>query len=105
MNVDAGSDRVARHVVIKGRVQGVGFRYWTEQQALICGLEGFVRNRRDGSVEALFCGPAKSVAKILQACSQGPPGSRVASVEDAGGGLELLAHRRPGEQFSVLSTV
>ena len=105
MNGDAGSDRVVRHVIIKGRVQGVGFRYWTEQQALMRGLEGFVRNRRDGSVEALFRGSAKAVTKILEVCRRGPPGSLVASVEDAGGGAELLAQRRPGEQFSVLSTV
>ena len=105
MNEDAGSDVVVRHVLIRGRVQGVGFRYWTEQQALMRGLEGFVRNRRDGSVEALFCGSTKTVAKILDVCRQGPSGSLVTSVEDAGGGLELLAQRRPGELFSVLSTV
>ena len=97
-------DRTVRHVIIKGRVQGVGFRYWTEQQALKRGLEGFVRNLRDGSVEALFCGPARSVADVLEACRQGPPGSWVSSLEDAGGGHELLTQRRRGEQFSVLAT-
>jgi acylphosphatase len=101
----AVGERLVRHVTITGQVQGVGFRYWTEQQAVLRGLEGFVRNRRDGSVEALFCGPAKAVAGMLKACSEGPPGSWVTAVEDAGGGLELLAQRRRGEQFSVLPTL
>jgi acylphosphatase len=100
----AGSGRVVRHVVIRGQVQGVGFRYWTEQQAVLRGLEGFVRNRRDGSVEALFSGSGNMVADILDACREGPPGSRVSAVEDGGGGPELLAQRRRGEQFSVLPT-
>ena len=101
---NAGSAQIVRHVIIKGRVQGVGFRYWTEQQALLRGLQGFVRNRRDGSVEAMFSGSAKMVADVLEACRDGPPGSRVSAVEDAGGGPELLAQRRRGEQFSVLPT-
>jgi acylphosphatase len=102
---EAGREQVFRHVVITGRVQGIGFRYWTEQEALLRGLEGFVRNRRDGSVEALFSGPAKMVADMLEACREGPPGAWVSSVEDAGGGPELLAQRRRGERFSVLPTL
>jgi acylphosphatase len=47
---------VIRHVMILGRVQGVGYRYWAGQQASLLGLEGWVRNRRDGSVEAVFAG-------------------------------------------------
>jgi acylphosphatase len=101
----SGSDTIVRHVVIKGRVQGVGFRYWTEQQALLRGLDGFVRNRRDGSVEALFCGSAKVVAAMLEACRKGPPGSSVSGVEDLSGGPELLRERRRGEHFSVLPTL
>ena len=45
-------------VTIRGRVQGIGYRAWLEDRAVACELEGWVRNRRDGSVEALFCGPA-----------------------------------------------
>jgi acylphosphatase len=100
----ADGAQLVRHVIIKGRVQGVGFRYWAEQEALSRGLEGFVRNRRDGSVEALFCGPAKAVAGILKACAEGPPGAWVSSVEEGGGGPEVLTKRRRGEQFSVLPT-
>jgi acylphosphatase len=57
-------------VTIRGRVQGVGYRYWLEQQAR--GLEGWVRNRRDGSVEALFAGPADAVSAMIASCRRGP---------------------------------
>ena len=53
---------VIRHVTISGRVQGVGYRAWVESEATARRLEGWVRNRRDGSVEALFCGPEDVVA-------------------------------------------
>ena len=102
---DMGDKPVVRHVIIKGRVQGVGFRYWAEQEALLRGLDGFVRNRRDGSVEALFSGFATVVADMLQACLDGPAGAWVSAVDDGGGGPELLAQRRRGENFSVLPTV
>ena len=64
-------------VRIEGRVQGVGFRYWTERVATKLGLTGWVRNRRDGSVEAVFSGPADAVAEMLQRCHDGPPSARV----------------------------
>ena len=95
---------IVRHVTIRGRVQGVGFRYFVEQEALLRGLEGFVRNRRDGSVEAVFSGSENVVAAILDACRRGPPGAWITAIEDAGGGSEILAHRRSGERFSVLPT-
>ena len=53
------STQAIRHVVIRGRVQGVGYRAWTEYTALDHGLEGWVRNRRDGAVEAVFAGPRR----------------------------------------------
>ena len=68
-------------VRIAGRVQGVGFRYWTEETACGLGLAGWVRNRRDGSVEALLSGPADSVAEMLRRCHQGPRAAQVAVVE------------------------
>jgi acylphosphatase len=93
-----------RHVVIRGRVQGVGFRAWTEYTALEHGLQGWVRNRRDGSVEALFVGPAHAVAAMIVACRQGPRGSRVDGIDQRDGTAEELALRRRGELFSVLPT-
>ena len=68
-------------VRIEGRVQGVGCRYWTEATATRLGLSGWVRNRRDGSVEALFSGPADTVAEMLALCRQGPPSSRVDRID------------------------
>jgi acylphosphatase len=101
----ARAARIVRHVIIKGRVQGVGFRYWVEQEALLRGLEGFVRNRRDGSVEAAFLGSENVVAAMLEACRRGPPGAWITAIEEGGGGADVLASRRPGERFSVLPTL
>jgi len=91
-------------VLIRGRVQRVGYRAWTEYTALEIGLEGWVRNRSDGAVEALFAGPADDVAAMLEACRQGPPGARVESIDEHEATKGDLALRRPGELFSVLMT-
>ena len=76
-----GQQRKAVHAVISGRVQGVWFRAWTEGEALDRGLDGWVRNRRDGSVEAVFAGPAAQVEAMLEACRQGPPLAVVQDIE------------------------
>ena len=68
------------HVVISGRVQGVGFRLWVEAEAVSRGLAGWVRNRRDGSVEAVFFGEEDAVGAMLEACRTGP---RMALVTNA----------------------
>ena len=62
---------VARRVVISGRVQGVGYRAWVEHQAHRLGLQGWVRNRRDGSVEAIFEGSEDIVSKMIAANASG----------------------------------
>jgi acylphosphatase len=92
-------------VVIRGRVQRVGYRAWTEDTAREQGLEGWVRNRRDGTVEALFAGPSATVEQMIEACRRGPPGARVDGIEKRAGTPDDLALRRPGELFSVLMTV
>jgi acylphosphatase len=94
-----------RQVTIRGRVQGVGFRYWVEQQAMARDLEGWVRNRRDGSVEALFAGPADVVSEMIASSRRGPPSARVDAVEEHRAGADVLNLRRPGERFSVLPTI
>jgi acylphosphatase len=66
-------------VVVSGRVQGVGFRAWVERNAEARRLSGWVRNRRDGSVEALFSGEAAAVEAMAAACRSGP---RLAEVDD-----------------------
>jgi len=91
-------------VAIRGRVQGVGFRVWAEMTALEYGLEGWVRNRRDGSVEVLLAGPEETVLTMVEACRQGPPGSRVEVLDQRDGTPDELALRRRGELFSVLAT-
>lgn len=84
------TDKAVR-VVIEGRVQGVWFRGWTVDEASRRGLRGWVRNRRDGAVEALFAGAADQVDDMVQACRRGPPAARVDNVathpaDDPGGG-------------------
>jgi acylphosphatase len=97
--------QIIRQVVVRGRVQGVGFRAWTEAVALRRDLEGYVRNRRDGAVEALFAGPADVVAAMIEDCRRGPPGARVVSLDAQDGTADLLHLRYPGERFSLLPTV
>ncbi len=92
------------HVTIRGRVQGVGYRAWIEDRARASQLEGWVRNRRDGSVEAVFSGPASVVAEMVAHCRHGPPSSRVEAVLNEPTGPGLLKMRPAGEAFSVLPT-
>jgi acylphosphatase len=68
---------------ITGRVQGVGYRLWAMRTAARLGLRGWVRNRSDGSVEALVTGDPEAVAAMIEACRNGPPGARVAEVAAA----------------------
>jgi acylphosphatase len=93
-----------RHVVIRGQVQGVGYRAWVEDTALIRGLDGWVRNRRDGTVEAIFAGSPAEVAAMIEACRQGPASAHVTAIDQRAAGETELALRRRGEGFPVLST-
>ena len=68
---------VTRRLLIEGRVQGVGFRWSLHSEALRHGLRGWVRNRRDGSVEALLCGEEDAVDMLIAWSRQGPPSARV----------------------------
>lgn len=97
MNVD-------RYVLIRGRVQGVGFRAWTEVMALERGLKGWVRNRRDGAVEALFSGLEAEVLAMIDDCRTGPPGARVDSIDQREAAADEMGLRRGDELFSVLRT-
>jgi acylphosphatase len=93
-----------RHVIIRGQVQGVGYRAWVEDTALIRGLDGWVRNRRDGTVEAVFAGSAEEVAAMIEACRQGPAAAYVEAIDQRDGSAADLSLRRDGEGFSVLGT-
>jgi acylphosphatase len=68
----------AVRILVSGRVQGVGFRAWVQHEAELRALGGWVRNRRDGSVEAVFTGPGPAVDAMVEACRKGP---RTAAVE------------------------
>ncbi|MBT3400941.1 MAG: acylphosphatase [Rhodospirillaceae bacterium] len=76
------AETVAVRVVIRGRVQGVWFRAWTENVARDLCLDGWVRNRSDGSVEAVFAGPAAPIDRMIINCREGPPAAAVESVEE-----------------------
>ena len=73
-------DETATRVVIEGRVQGVWFRGWTTGEAKRLNIRGWVRNRSDGSVEALFSGNKADVEAIIAACRKGPPSARVDAI-------------------------
>jgi len=77
------ADRVRRRVVVQGRVQGVWFRGATEERARALGLAGWVRNRPDGKVEAVFEGARDAVEAALAFCRTGPPAARVEQVDVA----------------------
>jgi acylphosphatase len=99
------SDEVVRRVLVQGVVQGVGYRAWVEREANARDIEGWVRNRRDGSVEALFAGPAAVVTEMIVACRQGPRMAKVEAVDDHPDVADALKMRSAGERFSVLSTI
>jgi acylphosphatase len=95
---------VVRHLMIRGRVQGVGYRAFVEDVALDHGLAGWVRNRRNGAVEAVFVGSPAAVAQVAAACRRGPPGARVDSVEEREATQDELA-LSGGARFTVLPTI
>lgn len=90
---------IAVRVVIRGRVQGVWYRGWTVDEATRRGLRGWVRNRRDGTVEALFAGPRDRVEAMIDACRDGPPAARVDSVE------RFAADAAGAQAFDQLPTI
>lgn len=71
---------IHRHLSITGRVQGVSYRAWMIEQAQSLGITGWVRNRADGSVEAVVAGPAEQVDALVARAHRGPPAARVAAV-------------------------
>ena len=97
----ASADLLRRtiHVRVEGRVQGVGYRAWVVDAAGSLSLDGWVRNRRDGAVEAVFGGVSGQVADMLKQCERGPSLARVTQVVIIGEGLTV----DPG--FTVLPTV
>lgn len=80
VNSDQSTPVICR-VIISGRVQGVWYRAWTRQEAIKRKLDGWVRNRRDGTVEALFSGSADQIDDMILACREGPPMALVDDIQ------------------------
>ena len=99
------SDSIIRHVAVRGRVQGVGYRAFVEDEAYRRGLHGWVRNRRDGSVEAVFAGPRAAVESMVEACRGGPMSAVVSAVDQRNGTEADLRESAVANSFSVLPTV
>ncbi|MEI2384110.1 acylphosphatase [Breoghania sp. JC706] len=97
MNRNGAGGQRSVHVLISGRVQGVGYRAWCADRAQALGLSGWVRNLRSGEVEAVFSGDAAAVEEMLSAAFEGPGWARVSDVKVLGeagivaGGFEVRA--------------
>jgi acylphosphatase len=101
----ANDTREIKRLMIRGTVQGIGYRVWAEREALRLGLKGWVRNRRDGGVEVLLAGPPAAIAQMIDRCWKGPPLAKVESIDMQEASAIDLAARRPGEPFSLLATL
>jgi len=88
----------AKHLIIAGRVQGVGFRDWLTALARGKNLSGWVRNRRDGTVEALLSGDPEAVEHVARACRRGPPAAIVTDIS------ESPSNPPPTQNFTRLPT-
>jgi len=93
------------HLVVHGRVQGVGYRAFVEREARARHLQGWVRNCRDGTVEVLLAGDAPVVEDMIAICRRGPSGARVDAIDRTAGHGAALKERAPGQAFSVLPTI
>lgn len=93
------------HLIVHGRVQGVGYRAFVEHEAKRRELQGWVRNCADGTVEALLAGDAATIEDMIAACRRGPFGARVDAIDRTPGHVSGLKERRPGQAFSVLPTI
>ena len=69
-----------KHIIIKGKVQGVGFRYWLYKEAMQRNIDGWVRNKISGEVEALLIGNGVEVNNIIKLCKKGPPSAEVTKI-------------------------
>lgn len=78
---DTLNQTITRHLLIHGRVQGVGYRFATQREAQRLGLTGWVRNRHNGDVEAVASGPAEAVFRLIEWCNDGPPTAKVVRVD------------------------
>jgi len=98
------SGTIIRRIVVRGRVQQVGYRAWTQHTAVRHGLGGWVRNRTDGSVEALLVGSETAVQIMIEACWRGPAAASVDALDVHEAEPAELAMRTGDGVFAVLPT-
>lgn len=96
---------VIRHIIVRGKVQGVGYRAWLVGEAEARGLGGWARNRKDGTVEAVLSGSDEAVAALVAKCQHGPGMARVSGIGNQPASEDMLRLRAAGEKFSVLPTL
>ena len=97
--------RIIIRVVVHGKVQGVGFRAWTQYKARQRDLDGWVRNRTEGTVEAVFAGPAEIVEMMVEGCARGPRLASVIRVERFQASEDDLGLRGMASEFVELPTL
>ncbi len=105
IGLNATVTQISKHIMVRGRVQGVGYRAFVEDAALQVGVGGWVRNRRDGTVEAVVSGEPEQVDLLVAACRKGPFIARVTDLEQRAARADEVSLVRPGEVFSVLPTI
>ena len=88
-----------KHIVITGRVQGVGFRYWLYKTAVRNNINGWVKNKISGEVEALLIGNAVKIDNLIKLCKKGPPSSKVARIE-----VQNYQKEHFGKSFEIINT-
>lgn len=77
-----------KHLIISGRVQGVGFRYFAYRNATNLSIKGWVQNLQDGTVETVLAGPQESVKKMVEKLKEGPPSAHVQNIEEIDGSID-----------------
>ena len=100
----ANETREIKRLMIRGVVHGIGYRAWSEREALALGLKGWVRNRTDGAVEMVLAGAPDQITAMIERCRKGPPLSKVEAIDVENASMLDLGLRRPGEAFSLIAT-
>lgn len=90
-------DTISKHLIISGRVQGVGFRYFTYRTAKELNIKGWVKNLQDGTVETVFTGSPESVHNMKDKLKEGPSSARVQNIEE----VELTTDTDSFHDFSI----
>lgn len=99
------SDETIVHIRVRGRVQGVGYRAFTQAEALARGVKGWVRNRRNGEVEAVFGGRTEAIEALCEICRRGPPRAFVEALEILPADMSALAEADWSGSFVQLATL